>query len=527
MGKLKEESIKKATLIMMSTILLSRLLGFVREMLIASMFGRSYVTDAFFAAFSIPDLMFYLLVGGALNSGFMPVFNTEKAKGNEEGAWKAASTFLTVSILFIIAFNIFGIVFAPWLMPLVANGIGKNPVTFALAVKLTRIMFTAVSFTVLAGLLGGILNSYKIFSIPSLGPVLYNVGIIAGAVLLSKSFGIYGLAVGVVIGALANFGIMVPSFRKVGKMFRFRLDIHDPLYQRMLLLMGPAMVGLSFSQVNLVVNQNIASMLSEGTITALRYANRIILLPLGIFASSVAIAIFPTLNSLIGQNEMEKYKNTLFKGLQSILFITIPSSIGLIVLNVPIVRLLFRTGKFTESDVAITAYALAFYSIGVIGQSAVQVVTRAYYSLQDTMTPVKVGGAMVLANLILNLAFLKVSNLAIGGIALSYTITSILNVVILYRILEKKLNGLNTSGIMVSIIKSSAASAVMGVAAYFTTHYIEAALGTASKLMQLIEVGSGIAVGALVFFAVAYLLKMQEMSYAMDMVMKKFKKSAA
>lgn len=527
MRKIKEESIQKATMIMMSTILLSRLLGFVREMLVANIFGRSYITDAFFAAFSIPDLMYYLLVGGALNSGFMPVFNTQKAKGDEEGAWKAASTFLTVALIFIVLFNIVGIIFAPYLMPLVANGISKNPEAFALAIKLTRIMFTAVSFTVMAGLLGGILNSYKIFSIPSMGPVLYNVGIIAGAALLSKSFGIYGLAIGVVIGAFFNFGVMLPSFRRVGGMFRFQLDLQNPLYKRMLLLMAPALVGLSFSQVNLVVNQNIASMLNEGSITALRYANRIILLPLGIFASSISIAIFPTLNNLIGQNEMKEYKKTLFWGLKSILFITIPSSIGMIVLNAPIVRLLFRTGKFTEQDVHITAYALAFYSIGVIGQSAVQVVTRAYYSLQDTITPVKVGALMVVINLILNLAFLRVSSMAIGGIALSYSITSILNVVILYKMLDKRLEGLNTKEVSSTILKSSAASLLMGVAAYFTTHMVEGALGIDSKLSQLIGVGSGVAVGAAVFFAVAYMLKMEELAFVTNILKKKFKRSAA
>lgn len=526
MGKLKEESIKKATFIMMSTILLSRMLGFVREMMVANIFGSSYVTDAFFAAFTIPDLMYYLLVGGALNSGFMPVFNTTKAKGDEEGAWKAASTFFTVALIFIVIFNIVGIIFAPYLMPLVANGISKNPTTFALAIKLTRIMFTAVSFTVLAGLVAGILNSYKIFSVPSMGPVLYNVGIIIGAALLSKSFGIYGMAFGVILGAIMNFGVMFPSFRKVGKLFKFRLDLDDPLYKKMLLLMGPALIGLSFVQVNLVVNQNIASMLSEGSITTLRYANRIILLPLGIFASSIAVAIFPSLNTFVGQNDMTSYKQVLFKGLKSILFITIPSSIGMIVLNEPIVRLLFKTGKFTEADVKITAYALAFYSLGVVGQSAVQVITRAYYSLQDTMTPVKVGGAMVLMNLILNLLFLKVSNLAIGGIALSYTITSLLNFTILYLILAKKLEGLPTTILVSSTAKSLVSSLAMGVTAYFSAHFVEGIAGNATKLAQLLVTGTGIGVGVLTFGAIAFLLKMEELDFVMNMVKRKIKKSA-
>ena len=525
MTPIKEEGIKKAAITIMFTILLSRILGFVREMLIARLFGRDFVTDAFFAAFTIPDVMFYLLIGGALSSGFMPVFTSQRARGDNEGAWNAANTFITVSLIFIIAFNILGIIFAPQLLPLVAHGLRQNPEAVALAVKLTRIMFTAVSFTVMAGVLGGILNSYKSFTIPSLGPVLYNVGIIGGAVLLSAKYGIYGLAVGVVFGSLFNFSIMLPQFFKVGTLFKFQLNTKDPNFRKMLYLMGPAIIGLSFSQINLVVNQNIASALTEGSITALRYANRIILLPLGIFASSIAITIFPTLNSLIGQNEMEKYKYTLFLGLKTILFITIPSAIGMIVLNQPIVRLLFRTGKFTEQDVQITAYALAFYSLGVIGQSAVQVVTRAYYSLQDTVTPVKVGAAMVLVNVVLNLIFVKLGGLAIGGIALSYSFTSILNVVILYIILEKKLNGLNTKEVNTSIVKSTIASLFMAVTAIAVSRMSENMFGTASKLAQLIDVGAAVSIGALVFFVVAYLLKMTEIEYFMDMIKRRLKKA--
>jgi putative peptidoglycan lipid II flippase len=451
----------------------------------------------------------------------MPVFNSKLAQDDEDGAWKSANTFITVSIIFIIAFNIIGITFAPYFIPIVAPGLSHNVQAFPLTVNLTRVMFTAVTFTVLAGLAGGILNSYKSFTIPAFGPVLYNVGIIAGTLLLSKSLGIYGIAIGVVFGAVLNLSVMLPNFRKVGSRFRLALDFKDEGYKKMLMLMGPAFIGLSFSQVNLVVNQSIASVLSEGSITALRYSNRIILLPLGIFATSIALTVFPTLNTLIAKKEYDKFKSTMSLGLRAILFITIPSALGMIFLNVPIVRLLFKIGKFSEQDVQITAYALAFYSIGVIGQSAVQIVTRCYYSMQDTITPVKIGGLMVLANIVLNLFFVRFSQLALGGIALSYSITSVLNVVLLYWYLSKKLNGLPTPEIISATVKAFIASLVMGFVAAFVVHTAEAWLGTASKLSQLIEVGLACCAGALVFFIIAYALKMPELHYMLNMLKRK------
>jgi putative peptidoglycan lipid II flippase len=270
MAKTKGEHVGKATIVVMITLFLSRILGFVRETIVAGVFGATYRTDAFYAAFAIPDMMFDLLIAGALSAGFMPVFTSYLAKDDEDGAWKAANTFITVAIGFIIVFNIFGMLFARYLVPLVAAGVVDKPETFDLTIKLTRVMLPAVTFTVIAGLMRGILNSYKRFRAPAFGPVVYNIGIILGAALLGRKFGIYGMAVGVIIGAIFNVLVQTPEFIRVGGRFNIKLYFDNPGYKRMLRLMGPSIIGLAIVRLNLLINQNIASLLNEGSITALQ-----------------------------------------------------------------------------------------------------------------------------------------------------------------------------------------------------------------------------------------------------------------
>lgn len=524
MTKQKSENIKRATLLLIVTLFVSRLLGFIREMTVAGIYGRNITTDAFFAAFSIPDVMFNLLVGGALSSGFMPVFNSYIAKDDEDGAWDAASTFVTVAVIFILTFNVFGIIFAKYLVPLVAIGNTRNPQGFALTVSLTRVMFPAVTFTALAGLLRGILNSYNIFTSPAVGPVLYNIGFILGPIILGKRFGIYGMAIGVVAGAIANFLVQVPDFRRVGKKFRFRLNTKNSGYRKMIGLMIPSIIGLSISQVSVIVNQNVASVLGAGDITAIRYATRVMLLPLGIFTMSISTTIFPRLNAYVAKNEMESYKSTLSKGLRMVMFVTIPASAAMIVLNVPIVRLLFKTGKFTEQDVKVTALALAFYSVGLIGQSAVQIITRGFYSIQNTKTPLRVAVLVETMNIVMNILFVKFTKFGVAGIAFSYSFTSVVNMVMLYRNLSKNVNGLKTANTLSSSIKATIASVLAGIAALFMTMAINSRIGFASKGVQTINVVSTMAVAGIIYFVSTYYLKMPEVHYALEGVRRKLKK---
>lgn len=288
--------------------------------------------------------------------------------------------------------------------------------------------------------------------------------------------------------------------------------------------MIPALIGLSISQINLVVNQNIASGLAEGSITALRYANRLFQLPLGIFAMAISTAFFPSMTRQASIADYKSFKSTLSLGLRSIFFITIPSGVGLIVLSKPIVRLLFKSGSFTESDVAATAFALGFYSLGLFAHSAIQVITRGYYSIKDTRTPVIIGAMAVAFNVILNLIFVRYSNLALGGIAFSFSLSGILNMVVLLYILNKRLNGIETGRILMTIIKSTVSSLVMGAAAYYSYVYLSSIFGIESKLNQLIHTGGSIIIGVIVFAAMAYILRMDELNVVLDIIKRRIKK---
>lgn len=523
MTKHKGENVGRATLVVMITLFLSRILGFVRETIVAGVFGATYQTDAFYAAFAIPDMMYDLLIAGALSAGFMPVFTEYLAKDDEDGAWKAANTFITVAIIFIVVFNILGMIFAKYLVPLVAAGVVDDPRKYKLTVELTRVMLPAVTFTVIAGLLKGILNSYKRFRVSAYGPVVYNIGIILGAALLGRQFGIYGMAVGVIIGAIFNALVQTPEFLKVGGKFTLKIDLKNPGYKKMLHLMGPSLVGLAFVRLNLLLNQNIASLLDDGSITALRYAQRIMMLPIGIFSASISTTIFPTMSQLIAKKEYKEFTDTFSLGLRTLTFITIPSSVGLIALNTPVVRLLFKHGAFTEESLKMTAFALVFYSIGIIGQSIVPIIIRGFYSIQDTITPVVIGFVVLIFNLILNLSFVKFSHLAIGGIAFSTSLTSILEMILLYRMLGRKIRGLKTRELMSSGIKSLIASIIMGLAAFLSSRAIEAVIGYSSKMAQLIGVGVPIVIALIVYVAAAYILKMPELKIVVDMARRKVK----
>lgn len=523
----KEENIQRATMIVMITLLLSRILGFVREVIVANVYGSSIETDAFFAAFTIPDVMFNLLIAGALSSGFMPVFTSFLAKGEEGKAWKSASSFISASLIFILVFNILGIAFARYLVPLVASGMMKTPEGFELTIKLTQIMFTAVTFTVLAGLLRGILNSYKIFTAPAIGPVLYNVGMILGALILgATTLGIYGMTIGVIIGALMNFLIQVPAFKRVGggKYLKLSIDFKDPGFKKMIALMIPAIIGLSVSQLNIVINQNVATLLGVGYLTLVRYANRVMLLPLGIFAMGIATTLFPVMNSQIARKEYSDFKDTFSEGFRTIMYITIPAAVGMIVLSEPIIRVLFKSGSFTEADVLITGVILAFYGVGLIGQSGVQIITRGFYAIQDTKTPVKVAFITVILNGVLSVALVFLTPLGIAGVSCAYSVSSIVNMYLLYNGLRKKTRGLRTREILQSSLKSSIAAFVMGGAVLIVFRLVESIIGSAGKTEEILSVGAAMAVGIPLYFYITSKFKMSEIDFFAAKIKRKLKR---
>ena len=516
------EQVAKAASIVMLAILVSRILGFIRERAVAEVFGRTATTDVFFAAFALPDLMYQLLVGGALSSAFIPVFTQYLAKDDEKEAWYVASVFLNTTFLILLLIMVIGVIFTPSLAPLV--GVGFSGEQRDLLVLLMRVTFPAVFFTALAGLCMGVLHSYQAFFLPALGPIVYNLGQILGAYILGPIIGIMGMAVGTVFGALGNFSIQFPAVLRRAKVhYKPVLDFKHPGIRRMVMLMLPAVLGLSISQLNVIVSQNLASTLETGSIVALRLANRLINFPLGIFAMGISTAVFPTLARLTARGETGEFSRTLSFGLRIVFFITIPSAVGMAFLRVPIVRLLFESGEFFAADTLATAFVLLFYVPGLIAQAALQVTTRGFYSMQDTKTPVKIGFVTVVLNFLLSLAFLYWTDLGAGGLAFAYSLSSVFNMILALGILGRRLQGLVDKRLLGTFVKSTIASVSMGLSAFVTASFLENYLSLTSKLGQLLQTFAAIGVGVLVYFVLSLVLKMEETKFIWGLLQKRLK----
>ncbi|HPT67578.1 MAG TPA: murein biosynthesis integral membrane protein MurJ [Bacillota bacterium] len=508
----------KAAGMIAGMILFSRLLGFVRETISGRLFNRAE-TDAFFAAFGIPDFMYYLLVGGALSAAFIPLFTEYLTRNEEEEGWRMASTFINFTVLLLLSLTVLGMIFSRQLAPLEAHGFEGEKLELLIA--LTRVMFPAVFFTALAGLMGGVLNSYQHFFAPALGPVVYNVGIIMGAYFLGPRYGIFGMAVGVVVGAAANFLTQACYAARLTRGYLpGYINLKHPGIRRMFLLMIPALLGLSATQLNILVTNTMASVLKEGSITALRFANRLILLPLGIFAMAISTAFFPTLSRLTAEGKWEEFRRTLAMGIRMILFVTIPSAVGFLLLRVEIVRLLFEGQKFTPAHTQATAYALAFYCLGLFAHGAIQLLPRGFYSLKDTKTPVLITVVTVIISIALNYLFLRFTNLQHGGFALSFSIMGILNMALSLYFLRRKVGGIDGRNMAKTFLQASLAAAVMGLALAWCKPWLAATMaglrsllvgrGVSLDLGDLGLVAVAMTVGVGVYFGMAYLLRMDE-----------------
>jgi putative peptidoglycan lipid II flippase len=520
MSKTKPGGVAKAAGIIMVAMALSRFFGYIRDVVIYTKFGQDFRTDAYNAAFSIPDFLYYLLVGGALSSAFIPVFSSYIATNNEEDGWEVASTILNLVMILMVIGITFGLVFTPVLVKMLVPGFTDK--AFQLTVLLTRIMFAQSFFMALNGISQGILHSYKHFFSPAFGSVLYNVGIIVVGILLVNNFGIMGFSIGVVMGALANFLVQVPALLKIGLQYKPVLNLRHPGVKKIFTLMLPVFIGLSVTHFNLFVNQFLASSLPHGMISALRAAQRIMQLPIGVFAIAVAIAVFPTLTGHAARNEEKEFKNTMSMGVRTVTFITLPAAVGLIALKVPIVRAMFQQGEFTQANTQATAYALLYYSLGLIGYSAQQVLNRAFYALQDTKTPVTVGIVTIFINIIFN--FILISPLGHGGLALAYSIAGLANMVLLLYFLRRKIGNIDGRHMVISFGKTLLASLFMGIVVYFTAYLIEINFNIHSKLVQIMQVLAGVCVGALVYSIIVMFMRMEEANTAKGILLRRFKK---
>lgn len=501
------KQIAKAAGFIMTTMVLSRLLGYVRDVIIYANFGQNRITDAYNAAFSVPDFLYMLLVGGALSSAFIPVFSGYLAQDRETEAWEVAGIVFNWMVILLIAGVGAGIVYTPYLINLLVPGF--PPESMGLTVQMTRIMFLQVILMAMSGIVTGILHSYKHFIAPAAGSVLYNLGIIAVGYCLSRVYGITGFAVGVVTGAFLHLAVQLPGLMKIGLNYRFSLNLRHPGVLQLIKLIVPVLIGLSVMQVNLLVSQNLASNLPGGMLTALRTGQRLMQLPIGVFAIAISVAFFPTLTEYAAKRELKAFGEALSLGLRFITFLALPATVGMVILRIPLIRLLFEVGLFTPENTAATAHALMFYSIGICAYASIQLLSRTFYALQDTVTPVVIGILTIVINIILNITLR--APWGHGGLALAYSLAGIFNMGALFWVLRRKLAGAGKwTVILSSFNKSLIASLFMGIVLHLTAYGGDIWFDTATKSGQLLQIVLAVASGMITYGGITVALKMEE-----------------
>ncbi len=488
----------------MATSLVSRVLGFFRETIIAGLFGQTGVTDAYNAAFVLPDLLYWLLVGGVLSSAFIPVLSDYIAKDNEEEGWRVVSSVINITFLALSFLIIIALIFTSQFVHLLVPGLKTN---MDLAVHLMRILLIQPLFLAMSGLTMGILNSYKIFWPSAVGSVLYNACIIFFGPLLAYRLGIAGFAVGVVVGALANFLVQVPALKKVGFRYYAVIDWRHPSVQRIAILALPIILSFALNQIQVMVNANLGSFLTEGSITAIIYSNRLSQLPVGIFAVAVAMAVFPTMTEQAALQQWDKFRVMSSSAIRMVMFITIPISIGMIILRYPLIRVLFQHGKFTSESTLMTAIPLVYFSMGIVAQSVIQILPRIFYALQDTWTPALIGILAMGVNLLG--ALLLIQPLAHGGLALANMIASFVNMLLLLLILRQRMGQIDGKHLLGTFIKTLAISVFVGGIIWLWSGWLTKLLGTGT-LASLVILITGFCLGVLLFAIIAGLLRMDE-----------------
>ena len=494
--------VKAAWVVGLAT-LLSRVFGFIRDVVVAGFFGAGLATDAFFVAFRIPNLLRRLFAEGSLTIAFIPVFTEYLKKKSREEALELASIAFTLLSIVLAVVSVAGILLSPWIVRVMAPGFSDVPDKYALTVFLTRLMFPYIFFISLVALCMGILNSLRHFAAPALAPVVLNICMIASVFALRGFFAdpILSLAVGVMAGGILQLAMQFPFLLRVGVRLKPNFYFNHPGIKRIGLLMLPAVFGAAVYQASIFIGTILASLLPGGSVSYLYYADRVVQLPLGVFAIAVGTAALPSFSEQAAGGDYERLKRTISFSLRLILFVTIPSMVALIILRVPIISVLFQRGQFDAASTVFTAQTLLYYAVGLWDFSCIRVVVSAFYALQDTRTPVKIAVVALLVNVVMSVALMF--PMRHSGLALATSIASAVNIIVLAVILKKRVGQFLRKDFWTSVSRTILASGVMGVsigAVHATLGWnSEAALG-ARLLFLVVAITVGLAVFALSSF---------------------------
>ena len=503
--------------------LASRVLGLVRDQVLAALFGAGNAMDAFNVAFKIPNLVRDLFAEGAMSAAFVPTFTRMLAGQGKERAWRLGCNVITALLLITGALVLLGIVFAAPLVRVLAGGFAEVPGKLELTIFLTRLMLPFLTLVAVAAALMGMLNSLHRFFVPALSPAMFNVATIACAILLVPMMprvalpGIAAIAIGTILGGAAQLAMQWPVLRREGFRYRPALDLGDDGLRRVLLLMGPGTIGLAATQVNVFVNTVLATGEGTGAVSWLNFAFRLMYLPIGLFGVSIATATLPAVSRHAAQADRPAVRRTVADGLSLMLMLNVPATVGLAVLAVPIVQAIFERRAFTHADTLATAAALQFYAVGLVGYSVVRIASPVFYALDESRTPVKISIASVLVNAALNVALVRV--MGYRGLALGTSIAAMVNAAALLFLLRRRLGGLEDRRVLLSFAKITLASLLMGAAAAFADSLLRGWLPGDALAAQALRLAGAIGAALAVLAAAAHLLHVDEFRQGVRLVM--------
>lgn len=528
----KQKSSTRAAGVVGMAVLCSRLLGLAREQVFGTLFGSSAATDAFVMAFRVPNFLRDLFAEGALSTAFVTTFSKKMVSDGENAAWKLANKVGTLTLVFLSVVTVVGILFSP---QLVGNCLGRgfSGEQAHFAVLLTRIMWPFILLVSLAALAMGLLNAKHVFGMPAMASSFFNLGSILGGVacgwLIDPHFGprsLIGIAIGVVIGGGLQFLVQVPSLKKAGYSFRFDWQWRDAGVKTVLRLMGPAVIAASAVQFNVMVNTSFASYLEKGTMTWLNYAFRLMQMPLGIFGVAIATVTLPLVSRCAAAGDMDQFRRTLARGMRLAFLLTIPSALGLIMLAEPIISVIYQHGRFSAFTTQQSAAALQFYALGLAAYSGIKLLAPAFYAIDKRNTPMVVSFVAIGTNLALNWFLTFHLHLAHKGLALSTSIVALINFLLLYWFMSRHTQGLETAETLQALLKTCAASLGLLLVCWAGNHWLLqdwAHMAFVPKAGALLLTIAG---AAAVFFALALLLRVEEMGEVRALLARRFRRAS-